>query len=224
MPRPVLPIARQLVALAPLAAASLLVALAPACRKGPTYDDAPIGREDRPRAIKKDEPKVEYDRGEVCKRLATVTDAGSLPADEQAGLSDICLSSLAALKGRDRKEFDCRCKCIMNAADIGAIELCQRGCALDSIEEICRHAVGSQEKSNDAGVVDGAHKLCVERLERLKKKDEPRFDCTRRCLMTANGKNESLFCDDRCDPANAGKTFGDAGTDADAEIEPPASE
>src|SRR5207247_1857424 len=98
-------------------------------------------------------------------------------------LREICLSSLDALKARNRKELDCRCKCILAAPDIGAIELCQRKCLLDSIEEVCHHAVGSQEKSNDAGVVDDAQKVCVEKLSKMKKKDEPRFDCLRRCLL-----------------------------------------
>lgn len=214
MPRSGPPPARRPRALA-LAAALVVCALEPACRKAPTYDDAPIAREDRPRATKKDEPKVDYDRDEVCKRLAERTDTKSLPEDEQAELRELCLSSLKALEGRDRKGFDCRCKCILAAPDIGAIELCQRRCVLGRIEEVCRHAVGSQEKSNDGGVVDDAQKACVEKLERLQKKDEARFDCTQRCLLLANGKDESLLCDDRCDPKNAGKTFGDAGPDAE---------
>lgn len=202
----------------PASVATLIVAaaLAPACRKGPTYDDSPIARDDRPRATKKDEPKVDYDREEICKRLAKVTGTKALPEDEEAAHRELCLQSLEALEGRDRKEYDCRCKCVVAAPDVGAIELCQRRCALDSIEEVCRHAVGSQEKSNDGGVVDEAQKTCVEKLERLQKKDEPRFDCTTRCLMLADGKDESLLCDDRCDPKNAGKKFGDAGADADS--------
>jgi hypothetical protein len=216
MSRSVHPLARRLAAIGPLVCA-LLGALAPACRKGPTYDDAPIARDDRPKAIKKAEPKVDYDREDVCKRLASKTDAKSLPEDEAASLRELCLSSLAALKGRDRKEYDCRSKCIMSAPDIGAIELCQRRCWLDRIDDICRHAVGSQEKSNDGGVVDDAQKACVEKLERMQKKDPARFDCTQRCLLVENGKDESLLCDDRCDPKNAGKSFGDAGSDADVD-------
>jgi hypothetical protein len=198
-----------------LAAAGWLVlcaAVAPACKR-PSSDDVDITRDDRPKATKKEPEKVEYDRTAVCRRLGELTDAGALSEDEQAEQRELCLNGLAAVKARDRVEFDCRCKCILEAPDLTGIEQCQARCLLRSLEAVCDHAAGLETSTNDADVLADAQKKCVEQLKLYKEADRPRYVCLSKCLFAAKEKPDALACADACDPSVA-KT--DAGSDADA--------
>lgn len=181
-------------------------ASAAACEKKPTYDDAPIARNDRKK--KAAEPPETFDVEKLCTQLVDLPSAG-IDATQKSDLREMCRTSLAGVQKAHPDEYACRCRCIRSAGDVFAVERCTRYCSAEDPERVCDHVVGVENDTNDAGVYDDAHDECVKGLKKLHETDMARWSCTVRCLVAATAKDDALACNPRC----SGTPMMDAGTD-----------
>ena len=194
-------------ALSSFVAAAIGALAVGACNHEPKYDDEPIARDDRKK--KSPEPPETFDLDALCKQLVDLVGTAIDPA-EQPDLLLMCRNGLAAVRKDRPDEYACRCRCIRDAGDLTHVEKCERYCIAEDASRVCDHVVGVENDTNDAGVLDDAHKSCVRALEELHDEDRSRWFCTVRCLVTSTAKLDALACNAKC-----GGTLSDAGVDAD---------